>query len=124
MLRPTLHQAAIFSTEVALAELLISWGVRPAALTGHSLGEYSAAVIGGVLSLEGAAALIATRGRIYEELPGGAATLIVSLSERALETRLKGRLSLAAVNGPDSCAVSGMQADIGHLEAELCREEV
>jgi amino acid adenylation domain-containing protein len=119
MLHPRANLAAIFATEYALAELLLSWGIRPAALTGHSLGEYTAACVAGVLSLEDAISLVATRGQLYEELPDDSATLIVHMSEEALTNMLHDGLSLAAVNGPEACAVSGPSAAIRRFEAEL-----
>ncbi|MCY1071409.1 amino acid adenylation domain-containing protein [Nannocystis sp. RBIL2] len=122
LLCPCENLASIFSTEVALAELLQSWGIRPAAVTGHSLGEYAAAHVAGVLSLAGAAALIVERGRIYEALPADAETLIVRVSEAELTPRLGPGVSLAAVNGPEVCAVSGTRAALRDLEAALVRE--
>jgi amino acid adenylation domain-containing protein len=122
LLRVCLNLAAIFSTEYALAQLLMSWGIRPSAVTGHSLGEYVAACIAGVLSLEDAVALMVLRGRLYEQLPSDAATLIVPISEDALVERLGEGCSLAAVNGPEACVVSGTRAAIERLEAELLRE--
>ncbi|PCC69208.1 amino acid adenylation domain-containing protein [Nannocystis exedens] len=122
MLRPRENLAVIFSTEVALAELLQSWAIRPAAVTGHSLGEYAAAHVAGVLSLAGAAALIAERGRIYEALPPDAETLIVRISEAELTPRLGADISLAAVNGPEVCVVSGTRQALRDLEAALVRE--
>ncbi|AUX45571.1 peptide synthetase [Sorangium cellulosum] len=122
MLRSRANLAAIFSTEYALAQLLLSWGVRPAALTGHSLGEYAAACIAGVLSLEDAVSLVAARGRLYEELPDDTLTLIVHLSEDALLKRLPDGISLAAVNGEETCVVSGPGPDVRRFETELSRE--
>ncbi len=122
MLRPTLNSAVIFSTEYAMTQLLLSWGVRPTALTGHSLGEYTAACVAGVLSLEDAIALVVTRARLYEELGDDTMTLIVPLSEDALASRLGDGISLAAVNGPEASVVSGTRAAVERLEMELQRE--
>ncbi|WP_444547642.1 amino acid adenylation domain-containing protein [Sorangium atrum] len=119
---PCANLAAIFSTEYATAQLLLSWGIRPAAVSGHSLGEYTAACVAGVLSLEAAVKLIAARGRLYELLPEDTATLVVHLSEDALLARLGDGLSLAAVNGPEACVVSGMASAIDRLERELALE--
>ncbi|MCC6558329.1 MAG: amino acid adenylation domain-containing protein [Polyangiaceae bacterium] len=124
LLEPTQNLAAVFCTEYALAELLTAWGVRPAAVMGHSLGEYAAACLSGVLRLEDAVALVTLRGGLYEETPRDAATLIVALSERALCARLRDGLSLAAVNAPESCVASGTGAAIAALEAELRAEGV
>ncbi|MRG98067.1 non-ribosomal peptide synthetase/type I polyketide synthase [Polyangium spumosum] len=124
LLRPSLNIASIFCTEYALGRLLMSWGIQPAAMTGHSLGEYAAACLAGVLSLEDTIDLLVLRGAIYEELPGDAATLVVSLSEVELAARMGPLLSLAAVNAYDNCAVSGPGEPITRFEAELAREGI
>jgi amino acid adenylation domain-containing protein len=118
LLRPSLNMASIFSTEYALAQLLLSWGVRPAALTGHSLGEYAAATLAGVLSLEDAVALVALRGRLCDTMPESA-MLSVPLSEEALAGRWAQDISLAAINGPAHCVVAGRKEAIERLEAKL-----
>ncbi|MCY1044450.1 amino acid adenylation domain-containing protein [Corallococcus sp. bb12-1] len=110
---PSLGMAAIFSTEYALARLLLSWNVHPTALMGHSLGEYTAACLSGVLSLEEAVALVELRGRLCDALPPSG-MLAVPLSESVLAQELPDDLSLAAVNGPGQCVVSGTQ---GALES-------
>ena len=109
---------ALFVTEYALAQLLITWGLRPVAMIGHSLGEYTAACLSGVFTLEDALALVALRGQLFERLPGGA-MLAVALSEGEVEPLLGERLSLAAVNGPASCVVAGLEGEIDGLEAGL-----
>ncbi len=115
-----LAQPALFTVEYALARLWISWGIRPAVMAGHSVGEYVAACLAGVLSLEDAALLVAERGRLMESLPRGA-MLAVPLGEDDLAARLRGRagVSLAAVNAPASCVASGPESEIERLEAEL-----
>ncbi|MFD7663699.1 beta-ketoacyl synthase N-terminal-like domain-containing protein [Streptomyces sp. NPDC059788] len=108
---------ALVATEYATARLLIDHGADPDALIGHSLGEYTAACLAGVLSLEDALPLVAERERLLE-LVGGS-TLSVSLSEDAVRSRLTGGLSLATVNAPQMCTVSGPTEDIERLEREL-----
>ncbi|HYX24301.1 MAG TPA: type I polyketide synthase, partial [Thermoanaerobaculia bacterium] len=95
-------QPAVFVVEYALARLLLSWGVRPQAMIGYSLGEYVAAALAGVLSLEDALALVAGRAKLIQELPAGA-MLAVPLPESEVGPLLNEDLSLAATNGPHFC---------------------
>jgi phthiocerol/phenolphthiocerol synthesis type-I polyketide synthase E len=113
-----LAQPALFAVEWSLARLWMDWGVRPRAMLGHSLGEYVAACLAGVFSLEDALALVAERGRLMQELPPGA-MLSVPLPEEELRPRLGGSLALAAVNGPGRSVVSGEEGAVAALEAEL-----
>ncbi|HYO51727.1 type I polyketide synthase [Archangium sp.] len=121
--RTALTQPALFVIEYALARLWMAWGVKPWALVGHSLGEYVAACLAGVLSLEDALALVAARGRLMQELPGGA-MLSVSLPEQEVRPLLGEALSLAAVNAPSLCVVSGPTDVVGSLESQLARRGV
>jgi acyl transferase domain-containing protein/acyl carrier protein len=98
-------QSLVFIIEYALAKLLIAWGVKPYALIGYSFGEYTAACISGVLTLEDALKLVAARGRLIREVPAGA-MLSVPLSRQDLVPLLDEELSLAIDNGP-SCVVAG-----------------
>jgi acyl transferase domain-containing protein/thioesterase domain-containing protein len=122
LLGPSLNTAAVFATEYALARLLMSWGITPVAAVGHSLGEYVAACLAGVLSLADAAALVALRARLHDGLPGS--MLVVHLPEHALAPRLGPDLSLAAVNAPSLCVVSGRRDAVHALEAALLAEGV
>jgi amino acid adenylation domain-containing protein len=106
-----LTQPATFAIEVALARLWMSLGVHPAAMIGHSVGEFAAAVIAGVMSLEDAARLVARRGRMMQALPAGA-MLSVRLGAAELRARLPGALSLAAENAPNASVVSGATDDV------------
>ncbi|MFB1479272.1 amino acid adenylation domain-containing protein [Corallococcus sp. RDP092CA] len=115
---PSLGMAAIFTTEYALSRLLGAWGVHPTSLLGHSLGEYAAACLSGVLSLEQAVALVALRGRLCDALPPSG-MLAVPLSERVLTQELPPALSLAAINGPDQCVVSGTLEALEDFAARL-----
>jgi acyl transferase domain-containing protein/acyl carrier protein len=161
-LRPTaIAQPALFAIEYALAQLWLSWGVLPTAAIGHSIGEYVAATIAGVFSLEDALALVATRGRLMQQLPAGA-MLSVALSEEEVRGRWgdgemgrwgerergregereRGRegeregilnstlntqhstLSIAAINAPNSCVVSGTEEAIAFWEQQLQAEGI
>jgi natural product biosynthesis luciferase-like monooxygenase protein len=115
---PELAHPALFAVEYALARLWQGWGVRPAALLGHSFGEYAAACVAGVLSLADAAALAVTRGRLVATLPEGA-MLTVALGEEQLAGWLSPELSLAAVNGDARCVVSGAADAVAALRAKL-----
>jgi acyl transferase domain-containing protein len=101
-----LTQPALFTIEYALARLWMGWGIRPWAMIGHSIGEYVAACLAGVFSLRDALALLATRGQLMGQMPEGA-MLAVHLSEADVQSFLRDGLSLAAVNGPSSCVLSG-----------------
>ncbi|MBV9788202.1 MAG: acyltransferase domain-containing protein, partial [Chloroflexi bacterium] len=115
-------QPALFAVEYALAQLWLSWGVRPQAMLGHSLGEYVAATLAGVFSLEDVLALVARRGAMIQALPSGA-MLSVSLPEDELRPLLNGvpsgSLDLAVVNAPGICVVAGPHTAIERLEAQL-----
>lgn len=113
-----LAQTSLFVIEYALARLWMEWGVRPAAMIGHSIGEYVAACLSGVFSLEDALALVAARGRLMQALPAGA-MLTVALGEKEVESHLSGDLSLAVVNGPQLCVVAGATEAVRELEARL-----
>ncbi|HEU4324282.1 MAG TPA: amino acid adenylation domain-containing protein [Roseiflexaceae bacterium] len=116
-------QPALFVVEYALARLLIAWGLAPQALIGHSVGEYVAACLAGVLSLPDALALVALRGRLVQAMPPGA-MLAVLCDPQELDGLLGADLSLAAVNGPAECVVAGPQAAIDALTERLAAREI
>ncbi len=111
-------QPALFVVEYAMSRLWMAWGLRPNALIGHSIGEYVAACLAGVFSLEDALALVAARGRLMQSLPGGV-MLAAPLTEEELFPYLGPNLSLAAVNAPDMCVVSGSHSAVEELERIL-----
>ncbi len=101
-----LTQPALFTIEYALAKLWLSWGVSPAALVGHSIGEYVAATLAGVFTVEDAVRLVAARGRLMQSLPAGS-MVAVQRGEDEISARLPEGLSIATVNGPGTCVVAG-----------------
>jgi acyl transferase domain-containing protein/acyl carrier protein len=115
-------QPLIFAFEYALAKLLMAWGITPYAMIGHSIGEYVAAHLSGVFSLEDALTLVAMRGKLMQQMPPGA-MLSVPLAEDDLILLLKGDqhvdIALAAVNNPVLCTVSGPGAAIDAFEKQL-----
>jgi acyl transferase domain-containing protein len=111
-------QPALFAVEYALARLWMAWGVVPQAMLGHSIGEYVAACLAGVMSLADALALVAERGRLMQALPAGA-MLAVPLGEAELVPLLDGQLSLAAVNAPGRAVVSGPHEAVEALRMAL-----
>ncbi|MEG4940199.1 SDR family oxidoreductase [Microcoleus sp. F4-D5] len=113
-----LAQPALFVIEYALAQLWMAWGVRPVAAIGHSIGEYVAACLAGVFSLEAALELVAIRGRLMQQLPAGAMVSIL-LPEAEVRSLLNEELSLAASNAPSSCVVSGSFSAVNALENRL-----
>jgi len=116
-------QPTLFAVEYALAQLWLSWGIRPEALIGHSLGEYVAACLAGVFSLEEGLRLVALRGRLMQQCLAGA-MLSVALSETALKPLLPEGVVVAAVNGPDLCAVSGTEGAIAALASHLTEKDI
>ncbi len=111
-------QPALFTIEYALTQLLQSWGIQPQAMIGHSIGEYVAAHVAGVFSLAEALALVAVRGRLMQQTPPGA-MLAVSLSAVEIQPFLNEHCSLAAINAPSLCVVSGNIEAIAQLEHHL-----
>jgi len=119
-----LTQPALFVIEHALAQLWMSWGVKPQAMIGHSIGEYVAACLAGVFSFEDALLLVAKRGQLMQNLPRDkrGAMLAVPLPFEKVETMLNGKLALAAVNEPSSCVVSGPVEAVNEFEAQLAAQ--
>lgn len=112
-------QPALFAMQHALVALWASWGLRPAAVIGHSLGEYAAACAAGTMSLEDGLKLVAVRGRLCAALPTGAmAAIYAPLAEVEAEVAPRAaRVSIAAVNGLESIVVSGARGDVEAVAA-------
>ncbi|MBC6447371.1 type I polyketide synthase [Actinokineospora xionganensis] len=119
-------QPATFAVEYALARLLRSWGVRPSVMAGYSLGEYVAACLSGVLTLDSALALVAHRAKLISSLPAGAMAA-VPLSEDQVRLRIErwdARVDVAAVNGPELTVVAGEPEAVRRFRAALEAEAV
>ena len=112
-------QPALFVIEYALARLWMSWGVQPAAMVGHSIGQYTAACLAGVFSLEDALALVTARGRLMQQMPAGAMLAVRMSASQAEEIAAGARLALAAVNGPSLCVLSGEGVAVDKVATSL-----
>ena len=123
LLPTSVMQPAIFSIEYSLASLWMSCGVAPAAMLGHSIGEFVAATLAGVFELDDALKLVARRGRLMQAQPPGS-MLSVRMPLAALSTRLPAGLSLAAENAPGACVVSGPADAVSVFQAQLEGEGV
>ncbi|MBQ1076227.1 FkbM family methyltransferase [Micromonospora sp. C31] len=121
--RTALAQPALFVVEYALARLWQRWGLQPEVMLGYSLGEYVAACLAQVLTLEESLTLVARRARLIESLPPGA-MLAVTLPEEELLPLLTEGLSLSAVNGPEFCVVAGPVDEVGALRELLAARDV
>ncbi|GFZ92541.1 type I polyketide synthase [Okeania sp. KiyG1] len=120
-------QPALFAIEYALFKLWESWGIKPDAVMGHSVGEYVAATVAGVFSLEDGLKLIAARGKLMQQLPSGGEMVSVMASaskiqETLREMALEEKVAIAAINGPQSTVISGesegIRVIVTHLESE------
>lgn len=118
-----LTQPALFVVEYALAKLWMSWGLTPHAMIGHSIGEYVAATLSGVMLLEDALKIVTARGRLMHDLPAGS-MLAVPLTRDKLADYLEGNIDVAAINSPSLCAVSGTSERIDELQSLLRSDDI
>ncbi|MBA3773463.1 MAG: SDR family oxidoreductase [Ramlibacter sp.] len=117
--RPSYAMPALFTLEYALAKLWVSWGIKPAAVIGHSAGDYAAACLAGVMPVADALAIVVLRGQLFEAAPAGG-MLSIDLPEAELATLMSGLdLDIAAINAPDLCIASGALHSIAQLEQRL-----
>ena len=116
-------QPLTFVVDYALAQLLMQWGIQPQAMLGYSLGEYVAACLSGVLSLEDALKLVAQRALWISELQAGE-MIAVSLSEQQISPYLSTQVNLAAVNCPTTCVLAGPSEQIASVRARLQQDGI
>jgi len=116
-------QPALFVIEYALARLWMSWGIEPAAMIGHSLGEYVAACLAGVFTRDDALRLISRRGRMMQDLPSGAMLAVRSPLDE-ISADLRPQTAVAALNAPSLTVISGDHASIAELEGRLTARQV
>lgn len=115
-------QPALFAIEYALAQLWASWGIEPGVVMGHSVGEYTAACVAGVFTLEDGLKLIAARGRLMQSLPAGGAMAAVFASEDVVAKAIepyRQQVSIGAINGPANTVISGAGAAVQAIVEEL-----
>ncbi|SHM42013.1 type I polyketide synthase [Flavobacterium saccharophilum] len=118
-----LTQPSLFVTEYALSQLWMSWGIKPTFLCGHSIGEFAAAHLAGIMNLKDALHIVAVRGRLISELPGGS-MLAVRVPIEKLNELLPDTLSIAAINSKQFCVVSGTKEDIADFNSKLDSQEI
>ncbi|MBX2977649.1 MAG: amino acid adenylation domain-containing protein [Flavobacteriales bacterium] len=123
-LKQTIYtQASLFTMHYSLAKLWMHWGIVPDAMMGHSIGEFAAGCLAGVFSLEDGVKLVANRGRMMQDLPGGS-MLSVRAAEEDVVKKLPAGCSIAANNGPQLCVASGPHEAIAQLQAALEKEDI
>ena len=120
---PSIQLPLIMIVEYALAQLWMSWGVKPSSLIGHSMGENTAACLAGVMSFEDCIGLVHLRGQLFDTVPGGG-MLSVNLPEDALRARISSDLDIASINASDLTVVSGTVEALEALRAELEEGEI
>ncbi len=123
ILDPLAGITLLFTVEYATAKLLMSWGIEPHAMIGHSLGEYTAATLSGLMSLEAAMGMVATRGKLFLELEEGG-MLSIGMTPDELAPYLTKEIDYAAINKPNQVVVSGSASAIDELKRKLTAAEI
>ena len=122
--QPTNALATLFTIEYALAKLWQFWGIQPSQMIGHSMGEYTAACIAGVFSLEDGLRLVTLRGRLFEKLTIAGGMLSVALSATEIEPFLTTNTSISVINKPNNCVISGTVEAINQLQKKLTTNNI
>ena len=122
--QPTNALTTLFTIEYALAKLWQFWGIQPNQLIGHSMGEYTAACMAGVFSVENGLRLVTLRGRLFEKLTNAGSMLSVALSASKMESFLIENTSISVINKPDNCVVSGALEAIAQLQETLENQHI
>lgn len=120
-------QPALFALQYALARLWLSWGIKPAAMLGHSVGEYAAACVAGVFSVQDGLALVVERARLMDELPAGGAMATVYASVDRVASAIapyQADLAIAAINGPEHVVVSGVRDSLEKVVRQFTADGV
>ena len=116
-------QPALFAIGYSLAQVWLAWGIKPTALMGHSIGEFAAACVAGVFTLEDGLKIIAERGRAMQALPGGS-MMSVRLPGATVQPMLWGDMAIGSFNGPELCVVAGPDVEVADLQKQLEAEGV
>ncbi len=116
-------QPALFALGYSLAQVWLAWGIEPSYVMGHSIGEFAAACVAGVFSLDDGLKMIAERGRAMEALPGGS-MMSVRLPGKTVEPMLWGDMAIGSYNGPELCVVAGPNAEVADLQKQLEADDV
>ncbi len=116
-------QPVLFMIEYSLGRMWMEWGVKPVGMIGHSIGEFAALCLSGAVSLEDSLRIVSYRGKFMQSVEEGS-MLSVGATEDELQSYLGDEISLAAVNSPKSCVISGTKEAIDRVEKELTEKNI